>query len=142
MKKLNKKGFTIVELVIVIAVIAILAGVMIPTFGGVINNANKSAALQKANNAYKAYIMETNADTSDLVISVDGKYWFTVTGNKLEDEPAASEPAHHATAYPLVENSEGIVLYVAGSCPAPGATATTCDKCGASIPAVTPPVTP
>ena len=35
----NKKGFTIVELVIVIAVIAILAGVMIPTFSGVIQKA-------------------------------------------------------------------------------------------------------
>ena len=44
--KMNKKGFTIVELVIVIAVIAILAGVMIPTFGGVIENANKTTAKQ------------------------------------------------------------------------------------------------
>ena len=42
MKKLNKKGFTIVELVIVIAVIAILAAVLIPTFSGVIAKANLS----------------------------------------------------------------------------------------------------
>ena len=54
MKKLNKKGFTIVELVIVIAVIAILAAVMIPTFGGIIDNANKSAVLQGATSAYKS----------------------------------------------------------------------------------------
>ena len=32
MKNLKKKGFTIVELVIVIAVIAVLAAVLIPTF--------------------------------------------------------------------------------------------------------------
>ncbi|MGM9683101.1 MAG: type IV pilin protein, partial [Eubacteriales bacterium] len=32
MKNTKKKGFTIVELVIVIAVIAILAAVLIPTF--------------------------------------------------------------------------------------------------------------
>ena len=51
--KMNKKGFTIVELVIVIAVIAILAGVMIPTFGGVIDNANKTTAQQEAANIYK-----------------------------------------------------------------------------------------
>ena len=44
----NRKGFTIVELVIVIAVIAILAAVLIPTFSGVIGNANQSAALQTA----------------------------------------------------------------------------------------------
>ena len=53
MKKTNKKGFTIVELVIVIAVIAILAGVMIPTFGGIIKTANESAVKQAAAATYK-----------------------------------------------------------------------------------------
>ena len=42
-KRNNKKGFTIVELVIVIAVIAILAAVLIPTFAGIIKKANLSA---------------------------------------------------------------------------------------------------
>ncbi len=42
MKKANKKGFTIVELVIVIAVIAILAAVLIPTFSSLIEKANIS----------------------------------------------------------------------------------------------------
>mgnify|MGYP004699358877 CR=1 FL=1 len=42
MKKTNKKGFTIVELVIVIAVVAILAAVLIPTFVSVVNKANVS----------------------------------------------------------------------------------------------------
>ena len=50
MRNKNKKGFTLVELVIVIAVIAILAAVLIPTFVTVIANANKSAALQEATN--------------------------------------------------------------------------------------------
>ena len=50
----NRKGFTIVELVIVIAVIAILAGVLIPTFGGMIKKANESKALQEAKNTYTA----------------------------------------------------------------------------------------
>ena len=53
MKKMNKKGFTIVELVIVIAVIAILAAVMIPTFGGIIKKANKSSAEQTAKALWK-----------------------------------------------------------------------------------------
>ena len=52
MKKMNKKGFTIVELVIVIAVIAILAAVMIPTFTDVVARANESKALQQARNKY------------------------------------------------------------------------------------------
>ena len=58
--KMNKKGFTIVELVIVIAVIAILAGVMIPTFGGVIDNANLTTAKQEAANIYKQMCADAN----------------------------------------------------------------------------------
>lgn len=46
MKKSNKRGFTIVELVIVIAVIAILAAVLIPTFSNVIKKAQTSADIQ------------------------------------------------------------------------------------------------
>ena len=42
MRNTNKKGFTIVELVIVIAVIAILAAVLIPTVSGIIAQANLS----------------------------------------------------------------------------------------------------
>lgn len=38
----KKKGFTIVELVIVIAVVAVLAAVMIPTFASIIESANLS----------------------------------------------------------------------------------------------------
>lgn len=48
MKKLNRKAFTLVELVIVIAVISIFAAVLIPTFTGIIRSANKSADEQMA----------------------------------------------------------------------------------------------
>ena len=66
MKKSNKKGFTIVELVIVIAVIAILAAVMIPTFDGVIEKANKSAVQQVATSLYKeAYALDLADGTLD-----------------------------------------------------------------------------
>ena len=43
----NKKGFTLVELVIVIAVIAILAGVMIGTFASGVKKAKESAKMQE-----------------------------------------------------------------------------------------------
>ena len=66
MKKQNKKGFTLVELVIVIAVIAILAGVMIGTFAGVINNAKRSSDMQevktKVDEKYYNYIAESNGE--------------------------------------------------------------------------------
>ena len=46
MRNTNKKGFTIVELVIVVAVIAILAAVLIPTFSNLIKKANQSSDIQ------------------------------------------------------------------------------------------------
>lgn len=67
MKK-NKKGFTIVELVIVIAVIAILAAVLIPTFSGIVEKSKKSAVEQEAHNKYKEVYAQ---DVSDG--KIDGK---------------------------------------------------------------------
>ena len=46
----RKRGFTITELVIVIAVIAILAAVLIPTFANLLNKANESADMQTVKN--------------------------------------------------------------------------------------------
>lgn len=69
----NRKGFTIVELVIVIAVIAILAAVLIPTFATVIAKANQSNATQTATNALKAGLLMTNTAQlpADTLIVVD-----------------------------------------------------------------------
>ena len=49
MKRTNKRGFTIVELVIVIAVIGILAAVLIPSISNVINSAKDAAYKQDRN---------------------------------------------------------------------------------------------
>ncbi len=92
MKKLNKKGFTIVELVIVIAVIAILAAVLIPTFSGVVDKANKSAALQEARNTLTEYVVsldEKIPSEIDLVIRVNKgttDYFFAVNDGVLNTE--------------------------------------------------------
>ncbi|MCI7094589.1 MAG: type II secretion system GspH family protein [Clostridiales bacterium] len=90
MKKNNKKGFTIVELVIVIAVIAILAAVLIPTFTGVTEKAQKSAALQNAENAWKGFQgeyadkMDDPAEFNGAIQS--GDYYIVVTDGQLEKE--------------------------------------------------------
>lgn len=62
--KRTRKGFTITELVIVIAVIAILAAVLIPTFGNVIANSKKSHDEQ--------YVREMNVALSGYTISHGG----------------------------------------------------------------------
>ena len=87
--KNNKKGFTIVELVIVIAVIAILAGVLIPTFSGVVKKAQESAEVQKVSAAYKEALAIDLADGKVDAISADTKtaaingysFYFTVDAN-------------------------------------------------------------
>jgi len=61
-KSLRKKGFTIVELVIVIAVIAILAAILIPTFTSVVSNAEASKIQAELKNAKTQYIMEASDD--------------------------------------------------------------------------------
>lgn len=86
-KKNLRKGFTTVELVIVIAVIAILATALIPTFGGLIDSANNTKAMQAARQIYNDYLLEaTKTDSSvasaDYYIKAEGKY-FKVEGGKL-----------------------------------------------------------
>ena len=60
MKNTNKKGFTIVELVIVIAVIAILAAVLIPTFVGLVNKANVASDTALIKNLNTALAADTD----------------------------------------------------------------------------------
>lgn len=71
----NKKAFSIVELVIVIAVIAVLAAVMIPTFGKIVEKAQDSKAMQEAKNAFTNYLNENNGQAPGyMVYNADGKF--------------------------------------------------------------------
>ena len=111
MKKLNKKGFTIVELVIVIAVIAILAGVMIPTFSGIIEKANDSARLQLASAAYKeAYALaiadDGVIDDTDTNISA-GDFTFTFTS---ADDATVTTTNAKFTGYSVAVTDGAIVI--------------------------------
>ena len=60
MKRNTKKGFTIVELIIVIAVIAVLAAVLIPTFSNLIQKANVAADTTLIKNLNTALAMDTS----------------------------------------------------------------------------------
>ncbi len=94
MRNTKKKGFTIVELVIVIAVIAILAGVLIPTFTGVIENANKSAAVQNASNEWKNYCAEKAeegfASFNGWIKS--GEYYVQVVNGQVDPDSVTKTP--------------------------------------------------
>ena len=64
MKRTNKKGFTIVELVIVIAVIAILAAVLIPNISKLVQKANTSADESLVRNLNTALSMDVEKHTT------------------------------------------------------------------------------
>ena len=91
MKRSNKKGFTIVELVIVIAIIAILAAVLIPTFASLIQKANESKDTQlvkNLNTALAADNTEHKTMTAALKAATEfgydvGKINASATGNEI-----------------------------------------------------------
>lgn len=101
MKKMNKKGFTIVELVIVIAVIGILASVLIPTFSDVVENAKASAALQNARNAYTEYCAchAASGDVDVDYVKIGDVYY------DVEDGFAAETTAPTSGNYIVEDNS-------------------------------------
>lgn len=84
-KKMNKKGFTLMEMMIVVAIIAILIAIAIPTFTGSIEKAKK--ATDDANfRALKAIITAAylsdkltipEGETVDCYLAKDGESYTT-----------------------------------------------------------------
>ena len=70
----TKKGFTIVELVIVIGVIGILAGILIPTFVNVTQKAEEASLKSNLANAYSAYVADAadgSVETAKYIVKGD-----------------------------------------------------------------------
>lgn len=85
MKKLSKKGFTILEIVIVIAVIAILAAVLIPTFSNFIGSSQDRVDKTNADTIYKQYMLETPKENikNKLIIKVgENRYIVYIDGKQ------------------------------------------------------------
>ena len=82
----RKKGFTLVELVIVIAVIAVLAAILIPTFGNVIKSARLEKARANANNATKQLRIEAVYDNVSYYSTERAKEILEEKGYDLKTE--------------------------------------------------------
>ena len=105
MKTQNKKGFTIVELVIVIAVIAILAAVLIPTFINLTKKANESADIQACRNMNT--FLTTAKVTGDIKSPMDIYDVFKNSGYAVESYTPLSADHHY-----YYDDQYNQVLYV------------------------------
>ncbi len=108
MKKM-KKGFTIIELVIVIAVIGILASVLIPTFSSLIGKAKKDGkALEEAKNAMTVVQIAEEVLDEDATYYVNSSgYWYKLENGELT-EATAPEIDAEDVAYAKVASPEGM----------------------------------
>ncbi len=71
MKTRSKKGFTLAELLIVIAIIAILIAIMFPVFGAQLEKAKAAAELANVRAAYSEAVANTLlGDEKDLTVVV------------------------------------------------------------------------
>lgn len=115
----SERGFTIVELLIVIVVIAILAAITIVAYNGIQNRANNTAAQEVANQlrtkveAYNTIHGSYPTDTDDLADYDETKLDAGLT-DKLSSTAAGvskGDPVHYAPCGAPTGTEGGIVTY-------------------------------
>lgn len=123
----KQKGFTIVELLIVVVVIAILAAITIVAYNGIQNRAKESAAQSAASQAAKK--VATYAITNTDTFPVDKAAFLAATGLKEDGSTTYQYVASsNQTSYCLTTTTGSISFYttntnqspVKGGCPGHG----------------------
>lgn len=108
-KKLNKKGFSLIELIIVIAIMAILAAIIIPTVTSKIKDANDGSANTTAStiaNSIKSEIISINSNlTSNLT------YLDTSAANTLKVKASADGSKYTVPESLAKLTADGTTIY-------------------------------
>jgi type IV pilus assembly protein PilA len=101
--KKDKSGFTIVELLIVVVVIAILAAITIVAYNGIQNRAKKSSAISTAQSvlkkieAYEAVVGSYPTTTGQLTAAAANNEPYSVTGVNFVYAFPSSAPSNENT---------------------------------------------
>ena len=100
MKKMNKKGFTLAELLIVVAIIAVLVAIAIPVFSTQLEKSRDAVCISNIRAAYAeastALLTHTTTTTypagnvKSVVIADDGKATVIVSGVAIKSQKADS----------------------------------------------------
>ena len=118
-------GFTLVELIVVIAILAILAGVAVPVYGGYVKKAEKAGDMQllgAVNTAFAAACLSEGIATNTvknatIVIAKEAKTSEVMAAAEVEESaPAAKAGSVTGIGLVVYENAEGkgVVLSDAG----------------------------
>lgn len=83
MKKLNKKGFTLIELIVVIAILAVLALLLVPQITGYIQASKDSVGAANARSCYSNLLLKKATTDANLtgvnVEDIAGCKWVSDT---------------------------------------------------------------
>ncbi len=86
--KKNEKGFTLMEMLIVVAIIAVLVAIAIPTFNSSLNKAKAATDAANIRAGYASVMMTVmDADLKGTPVSEDTTYYLNADGTVTTTKP-------------------------------------------------------